>query len=392
MTARLRRTRLFSFALFAASAACGAPEDAAPEAETGSAADGDLAAPYDAVVRGTVVGLNLREAPSRTAHIIEVMHEGTALRVTGDETNGYVPVDVIAEGRSGFAYRTYLMPVVASPGTGGTDGGGGGMNGGGTLEDVVAQLGSEASARSPGTDLAIAVRDLTTGASASFRGDVKHVSASAAKVMWVAAALAAHPVADVEPYANAIFSRSDNDAAGAVIDLIGPNAINDFYQAAGMASSGFTQWSFGRSRLATNSPRAMGSDNYFTASDAVEMLARLDAGSLLAPDRTSALESWMTLSPRSGYGGWLGSLIPAEARASMMQKGGWLPPGCCSDDRVYNTLNEIGILQVPGADRYAVAIFTRRGFDFWGAEVELVEHASCAIYRAIANDPSRDCR
>ena len=42
----------------------------------------------------------------------------------------------------------------------------------------------------------------------------------------------------------------------------------------------------------------------------------------IGPSETSQLETWMTWSPRTGFGGWLGTLLPAAAKASMMHKGG----------------------------------------------------------------------
>src|SRR5262249_19005046 len=150
---------------------------------------------------------------------------------------------------------------------------------------------------------------------------------------------------------------------------IGPDAVNLFYwNEAGMFSSALTQWSVGRSRVASNSPRALGSDNYVTAGDAATFLARLDAGTLLGAAAPTTLETWMTWSRRSGYGGWLGTLLPPSVRAGMRHKAGWLPPGCCGDDRAYNTLNELGMLDTPNGHRLAIAILTNHGEDYWGKQ------------------------
>lgn len=261
------------------------------------------------------------------------------------------------------------------------------------LAAPVATLASELAARSPGTEAAIAVLDLATGEYAGASDVVRHVSASSPKAIWVAAALDKAGVAAMAPYAQPIFRDSDNDAAGSAIDLAGGmNAVNVFYSGkAGMVDSGLTQW-FGN-RVATNSPRKMGDDNYFTAKDAVTFLSRLDKGTLLGATETAQLETWMTWSPRTGFGGWLGTLLPADVRASMMHKGGWLPPGCCSDDATYNTLNEIGIVEVAPGHRYAVAILARRGSDWYGKQAPWVERASCVIYRAASGTPaaSLDC-
>jgi beta-lactamase class A len=259
------------------------------------------------------------------------------------------------------------------------------------IQPAIDQLVAELPVRSPGTDLSIAVRNLVTGESGWYRVGERHVSASAVKPVWVAAALAGTSVVAVTPYATQIFKYSDNYATGAVIDLVGIDAVNVFYQSAGLTSSAITQWSYGGLRVATNSPRAMGSDNYVTAADALAFLHALDAGTLLAPAANDAFRGWMLLSPRTGFGGWLGTLLPSQARTSMRHKAGWLTPGCCSDDALYNTVNELGIVETAGGARYAIVILARRGDDWWDAQAPFVEHASCVIYRAIANDAMLDC-
>ncbi|HEY8074438.1 MAG TPA: serine hydrolase [Labilithrix sp.] len=257
------------------------------------------------------------------------------------------------------------------------------------LAAPVAMLAAEVAARSPGTDAALAVLDLTSGEYASSNETVTHVSASSPKAIWVAAALDHSGIDAVTPYAGPIFENSDNVAAGSAIDLAGGiDAVNDFYVRAGMTDSAMTQWN---GRVATNSPKKMGDDNYFTAKDVIAFLSALDHGTLIAAPLTSQLETWMTWSPRTGYGGWLGTLLPPAAQTSMMHKAGWLPPGCCGDDATYNTLNEIGIVQVPMGHRYAVAILARRGSDWSGKQAPWVERASCVIYRAVSGDASLPC-
>ncbi len=98
-------------------------------------------------------------------------------------------------------------------------------------------------------------------------------------------------VAALAPHAQAIFRDSDNIASGSAIDHAGGmNAVNVFYAGkAGMVDSALTQW-FG-SRAATNSPRKMGDDNYFTAKDVVTFLSRLAKGTLLGAAETTQLET-----------------------------------------------------------------------------------------------------
>jgi len=261
------------------------------------------------------------------------------------------------------------------------------------LAAPIALLAAEVASRTPGTNMAIAVLDLSTGEYAGASDEERHVSASSPKAIWVAAALSKAGVAAVAPYAQPIFRDSDNNAAGTSIDLAGGmNAVNVFYGGkAGMVDSALTQWFGGR--VATNSPRKLGDDNYITAKDAVTFLARLDKGTLLGASETTQLKTWMTWSPRTGFGGWLGTMLPAGARTSLMHKAGWLPPGCCGDDTTYNTLNEIGIVEVTPGHRYAVAVLARRGNDWYGKQVPWVERASCVLFRAAsgATKASLDC-
>ncbi|MCE9667123.1 class A beta-lactamase-related serine hydrolase [Myxococcus stipitatus] len=260
-----------------------------------------------------------------------------------------------------------------------------------TLQSVVDALVAEAARLTPGTDVAIAVRDLRTGEYAGASDTVPHVSASSAKVFWVAAALKQADAAKVAPLAEKVFRTSDNEASGEVIDLVGgPDAINVYLRSLDVKNTALTKWNYGKPRRATNSPQAMGNDNYLCAADAVSFLHRLDQGALLKPMPTSRLLAWMELTPRQGCGGWLGTLLPPKARATLRHKAGWLPPGCCSDDTRYNILNDVGLVRLPDGGRYAVAILAARGPD-WPRQAFFVERASCVLYRALSGEASLDC-
>lgn len=304
----------------------------------------------------------------------------------------------IAGGGSGAAGDA----AAGDPGAGGGDSGSGGSTADGGLDATalaaelratVDRLQAEASWRTPGSEVALAVQHLASGARASSRGGELYVSASSAKAWWVAAALAGAGVAAVEPYADPIFVSSDNGATGEVIDLIGPDAVNPYlWDVVGMGrqSTAFTQWNYAATREASNSPRLMGSDNYTTADDAVLFLARLHAGTILDQAATAALLDWMTLAPRTGTGGWLTARLPAEPQASARHKGGWLPPGCCSSEERYNTLNEVGLVDTPRGT-YAVAILTHAGDDWYGRQAPYAELASCELYKVVAGTPDLDC-
>jgi len=259
------------------------------------------------------------------------------------------------------------------------------------LQSVVDSLVQEAARIAPGTDMAIAVKDLRTGEYAGSADTVPHISASSAKVFWVAAALKKADTAKVSPLAEKVFRTSDNEASGQVIDLVGgPDAINGYLQSLGLLNTALTKWNYGRPRRATNSPQAMGNDNYFCAADVVSFLQRLDKGELLKPAATSRLLGWLELTPRDGCGGWLGTRLPPAARASLRHKGGWLPPGCCSDDARYNILNEVGLVRLPDGGRYAVALLAAHGPD-WPRQAFFVERASCVLYRHLSGEASLDC-
>jgi len=261
------------------------------------------------------------------------------------------------------------------------------------LQAALDRLQAEASWRTPGSEVALAVQHLASGARASSRGGELYVSASSAKAWWVAAALDGVGVAPVEPYADPIFVSSDNGATGEVIDLVGPDAVNVYlWDVVGMGrnSTALTQWNYQATREASNSPRLMGSDNYTTADDSIIFLAGLQAGAVLDAAATAALLDWMTLSPRSGTGGWLSARLPPDAQATARHKGGWLPPGCCSSEERYNTLNEVGLVDTPRGT-YAVAILTHAGDDWYGRQAPYVELASCEIYKLVAGTADLDC-
>ena len=275
-------------------------------------------------------------------------------------------------GQDGWAWEAYLKvagpPAAVLP-----------------LAAAVSALAAEAPVRSPGTELGIAVMNLSTGQYAGAGDEVRHVSASSAKVIWVAAAM--HAGANVSDIAGPIFESSDNLLSGTAIDRAGGiDAVNEFYwNVVGMEKSITANWSFGRTRRATNQG-LLGGDNYFTPRDVITFLSKLDKGVLLDAARTDVLRQYMTTSPRSGWGGWLGTLLPPAARAQMMHKAGWLPPPTYA----VSTLNDVGIVQVPGGDRYAIALLARHGPDY-GAEARFVERASCVVYRSVSGDGSLGC-
>jgi beta-lactamase class A len=256
---------------------------------------------------------------------------------------------------------------------------------GGPLADLVAKLGPQCGQYSPGTTCGVAVRDLATGEVAAWHGDDSYVSASSAKVLWVAGALYDVGIAPVAPHAEPIFANSDNVESGAVIDLLAsPARVNTFmWNDAALAESGFCHWNYGKTRDAANCSARMGGDNFFSANDMVFFLSQIWDRSLLGETASAQLLSWMTLSPRSGYGGWLGTQLPAAAQKTMHHKAGWLPP---SEVPGYSNSNDVGVVEVPGGHAYAVALLLNGGTDYDGKQLPTLEYASCVVYHGVARD------
>ena len=258
----------------------------------------------------------------------------------------------------------------------------------GTLQAKLDRLGALCGQYSPGTTCGLAVRDFMTGEEAHSGGNVFYVSASSAKAIWVAAALYDTSIAAVMPYSYPVFHDSDNSASGRVIDLLSsPDRLNTFqWNDVGLPDTGFCNWSFDKTRHATNCPDVKGGDNFFTADDMLRFVTALWDRSILADAKAQAELQWMQLSPRSGYGGWLGTQLPAAAQQSMHHKAGWLPP---VEVPGYSNSNEIGIVEIPSGHVYGVAILMSGAPDqasYDGKQLPTMEFASCVIYHSVAGD------
>jgi beta-lactamase class A len=252
-----------------------------------------------------------------------------------------------------------------------------------TLQGTIEALGAMVPDRSPGTTTGIAVRDLVTGESASYRGSESFISASAVKAIWVANALYDTSIAAVEGLVTPVFTVSDNSKAGEIIDLLAsPARINGFmWNDVGMGESSFCAWNFDKTRVAGNCVNRFDGNNYFSADDGVAFLTAVWDRSLLGEAKSAKLLEWMTLSPRTGYGGWLGTKLPSAARATMHHKSGSLPPPYTS-----RVSHEIGIIEIPGAHAYAVGILMGGGQNYDAQQLPALEYASCVIYHAMAKD------
>jgi hypothetical protein len=268
-----------------------------------------------------------------------------------------------------------------------------------SLKDTVTSLYSTAGTLSPNTQVAIAVRNLKTDeyVETPNAGD-RYISASSAKVIWVAAAM--KKGANVDDIAGPIFINSDNNAASVAIQRAGGcDAVNDFMWNVVDMDSVFVDHSLGIPHLEASSHGALDGANYFNARASVVFLTKLDAGAILEGAKRDTILGYMKKAPDTGLGGWLAEYLPASVRPKVMHKGGWLPPG--TSDR--GTMNDIGLIDTPDGTRYAVAILARRkadattgvptggDVDYWGKHEDFVKHASCMIYRSIAKDTTINC-
>ena len=313
---------------------------------------------------------NLRAAPSTSSAIKATLPSGTKVTVTGPAKNAggrtWVPVKTSAG--TGWIAASLLSPAPPLD-----------------LVKVKAYLGSEAKRRTPGSKVSITLEVLNGTAKISLNGDAPRPSASSAKAVWAAAALAKNDAASLEDEALPTFISSNNDTAGELIGLAGgADAVNEFYTKAGMKNSGLLKWN---QHVDGDEPAPIGAGrNYMTSNDAVTFLRRVDKEDLLPPAKRTTLLRWMKLAPDTGdAGGWLPARLPADVRAKVMHKAGWLPPPLES-----RATNEIGIVPTASGRRYAVAILTTLGAD-WNAQTDFVEFASCILYRAVERAESMSC-
>lgn len=260
----------------------------------------------------------------------------------------------------------------------------------GDMNATIAKIGTDATSFAWGTQVAIAVEWLPTGDRWAFNGDQRHVSASSMKFVWAMAALSKNDIPTVTTPALPTFEKSDNSAAGQLIDLAGgPNAVNDFTSKMlkiPVDQLSLCHWSVDKTRDGTATcSLAMGGDNFFTPSSVLDFLRHAWKRDVVAGDKGDTLLHWATLSPRSGSGGWMGTQLPADPQSTMHHKAGWLPPGCCRSDSSYNNMNEIAIVHTPRGP-YSVALLFAHATDYWGAQEHALEWASCVVYHAMSKD------
>ena len=254
------------------------------------------------------------------------------------------------------------------------------------MTGVLEAIRTKAVASAPGTDFGIAVEWLPTGQRWGVRADVARNSASSAKFIWAMAALSKNSTATVETPALPTFADSNNTTAGQLIDLAGgPNAVNDFTsKALGIptAELSLCHWSYDKTRNATNCSNALGGENFFTPNGAVKFLEAAWQRKSIGAAKGDKLLDWAKRSPRSGYGGWIGTQLPASVRPDVHHKAGWLPSNCCGAGFPAH-YNDIGIVPTPRGS-YAVVLSMKGGTD--AKMTKTMEWSSCVLWHAFAKD------
>jgi beta-lactamase class A len=240
----------------------------------------------------------------------------------------------------------------------------------------------------PGIIIGVTAINLANDAKLSTGGTTVVNHASSAKWLWLAAALNSNTIAEVEPDAIPTMRDSNNTTAGNLIDLAGGLvAINIFSETRGIPDSGWNScsWNYDKTRTDSSCFHARLNNgswtNFFTSEAASVFLVKVARNQLLTDSAKSAkLREWALLSPDTGYGGWIGTQLPASVQPNIMHKEGDISVAAGG----LNTLNEIGIVPTASGKNYVVAIVSEKAPSYAQA-TKSVEYLSCAVYQLIEN-------
>ena len=142
----------------------------------------------------------------------------------------------------------------------------------------------------------------------------QHISASAVKPIWVAAAIDLAGLDAVAPLAEEALVRSDNFAAGEIIDLVGIDTVNDWStDVAGSTGTHLAAWYFGTDRVAQSVTAGGTRANFTTVADLALFYALLRRGELVDPDGVAALEGWLRATAR-------GSTAPGAVNGALLAR------------------------------------------------------------------------
>ena len=261
------------------------------------------------------------------------------------------------------------------------------------LHALLDELAGIAGAWSPAGRAALAVVP-PDGTLYGFNEHRQHISASAVKPLWAAAAVDLAGLDAVVPLAEAALVRSDNHAAGRLIDLIGIDAINDWSSnVAGSTGTHLAAWFYGVDRVAESVVAGGTRANLTTAADLAVFFARLRRGELLDPEGAGALEGWLRATPRGStvrgaVNGALLARLPPDVAAAAVHKTGWLPPYCCRAE--VRLVIDAGIVPLPGDGWFAIGAVSDRG-EAYNLSVEWLSLAACRVYVLLAGDNAHTC-
>lgn len=233
-------------------------------------------------------------------------------------------------------------------------------------------------------NVAISVIRLDDGAHAEVNGDIWEVSASAAKAYWVAAAVDRVGPAAVESLAESIFVSSSNNAASAVIDLVGPqpsdgvDLINEYTRGWGLDDTFLRGW-YG-DRYSSETPYPWGLRNITTTDDLAAFWAGVGNVEMLdAPDTAEFME-WAAL-PRPSTNELIVPRLPDAA--ATYYKSGWLRGDIDNPSR-----RRLGgaLITPPSGAGYAIGIAfqARTNTTFYDTGIRFSQYASCEVYNLIA--------
>ena len=222
----------------------------------------------------------------------------------------------------------------------------------------------------------------------------QHISASAVKPLWTAAAIDLAGLDAVVPLAEAALVRSDNFVAGEIIDLVGIDTVNEWSSdVAGTTGTHLAAWYFGIDRVAQSVIAGGTRGNLTTVADLALFYSRLRRGELLDPDGVAALEGWLRATPRGSaapgaVNGALLARLPESVAAEAIHKTGWLPPYCCRAD--LRLIIDAGVVPLPGGGWFAIAAVSDRAAAY-NLSVDWVALAACRVYVLLASDATHAC-
>ena len=222
----------------------------------------------------------------------------------------------------------------------------------------------------------------------------QHVSASAVKPLWTAAAIDSVGVDAVAPLAHPALVLSDNFAAGEILDLVGIDAVNAWTSdVAGLTGTHLAAWYFGTDRFAQSVLDGGSRANLTTVADLALFYARLRRGELLPAGGSAALESWLRATERGSVApgavrGALLARLPTQATAEAIHKTGWLPPYCCPAE--VRLVIDAGVVPLPDGGWFAIAAMSDRG-EAYNLSVQWVALAACEVYVLLAGDETHTC-